>query len=173
MGFIRPCLEYCSYIWGSFPYTSHLDRVESKAVRLIGDLSLTSTLDPLSLRCKVAFLSLLYCYYFGHYFDELAACILPPMARPCSTRKATLAHNYCVEFSNARISRFSDGFFPSTSRLWNSLPLLYFRLPSTFLPSKSRCITSLPPQGPDGIFFVTLFRYFIKLFYSFPYISFS
>ena len=53
-GFIRPCLEYCSHIWGTSPYTSLLDRVESKAIRLIGDLSLTSTLDPLSLRRKVA-----------------------------------------------------------------------------------------------------------------------
>ena len=56
--FFRPCLEYCSHIWGSSPYTSLLDRVESKAIRLIGDPSLTSTLDPLSLRHKVASLSL-------------------------------------------------------------------------------------------------------------------
>ena len=46
--FIRPCLEYCSHIWGSSPYTSLLDRVESKAICLIGDPSLTSTLDPVS-----------------------------------------------------------------------------------------------------------------------------
>ena len=116
-GFIRPCLEYCSHIWGSSPYTSLLDRVESKAIRLISDPSLTSTLDPLSLRCKVASLSLFYRYYFGHCSDELAACIPPPMARPRSTRQATFAHNYCVEFSNARINWFSDGFFPSTSHL--------------------------------------------------------
>ena len=41
IGFIRPCLEYCSHIWGSSPYTSLLDRIESKAIRLIGDPSLT------------------------------------------------------------------------------------------------------------------------------------
>ena len=63
-GFIRPCLEYCSHIWGSSPYNFLLDRVESKAIRLIGDPSLTSTLDPLSLRRKVASLSLFYrCLY--------------------------------------------------------------------------------------------------------------
>ena len=65
----------------------------------------------------VASLSLFYRYYFGHCSDELAACIPPPMARPRSTRQATFAHNYCVELSNARINRFSDGFFPSTSHL--------------------------------------------------------
>ena len=48
-GFIRPSLECCSHIWGSSPYTSLLDRVESKAIRLIGNPSLMSTLDPMSL----------------------------------------------------------------------------------------------------------------------------
>ena len=133
-GFIQPCLEYCSHIWGSSPYTSLLDRVESKAICLIADPSLTSTLDPLSLCLKVASLSLFYCYYFGHCSDELATYIPPPMARPLSTRQASFAHNYCVELSNARINRFTDGFFPSTSRLWNSLPssvfLASFNLPS-------------------------------------------
>ena len=136
-GFIRPCLEYCSHIWGSSPYTSLLDRIESKAIRLIGDPSLTSTLDPLSVRRKVASLSLFYHYYFGHCSDELATCIPPPMARPRSTRQATFAHNYCVELSNARINRFSDGFFPSTSHLWNFLPSSVF--PASFnLPSFKR-----------------------------------
>ena len=134
---------------------------------MIGDPSLTSTLDPLSLRRKVTSLSLFYRYYFGHCSDEVAACIPPPMARSCSTRQATFAHNYCVEHSNARISRFSDGFLPSTSHLWNSLPL-YFRLPSTFLPLKGRSITTLRTRWHD--FFITLFRCcFIKLFYSFYY----
>ena len=136
-GFIHPCLEYCSHIWGSSPYTSLLDRIESKAIRLIGDPSLTSTLDPLSLRRKVASLSLFYRYYFGHSSDKLATCIPPPMARPRSTPQATFAHNYCVELSNARINRFSDGFFPSTSHLWNSLPSSVFPAPFN-LPSFKR-----------------------------------
>ena len=134
ISFICPCLEYCSHVWGSSPCTSLLDRVESKAICWIGDPSLTSTLDPLSLRCKVASLSLFYRYYFSHCSDELAACIPPPMARPCSTRQASFAHNYCVEFSNARINEFSDGFCPSPSCPWNSLPssvfLASFNLPS-------------------------------------------
>ena len=141
-GFIRPCLEYFSHIWGS-SHTSLLNRVESKAICLIGDHSLTSTLDPLSLCRKVASLSLFYRYYFGHCSEELASCIPPPMTLPRFTRQASFAHNYCVELSNGRINRFSDGFFPSTSRLWNSLPSLYFRIPSTFLSSKGRSITTL------------------------------
>ena len=42
-----------------------------------------------------------------------------------------------LELSNARINRFSDGFFPSTSHLWNSLPSAVF--PASFnLPSFKR-----------------------------------
>ena len=149
-GFIRPCLEYCSHTRGSSPYTSLLNRVESKAIRLIGDPSLTSTRDPLSLRCKVASLYLFYRCYFGHCFDELATCIPPPMARPRSTQQASFAHNYCVELANARINRFSDGFFPSTFRLWNSLPSVF---PASFLQKASLS----PPEGPDGMIFLLPF----------------
>ena len=49
--------------------------------------------------------------------------------------------------------------------------LLYFRLPSTFLPSKSRSITTLGTRW-HAFFFNTLFRYFINLFYSCHYIPF-
>ena len=167
-GFIHPCLEYCSHIWGSSPYTSLLDRVESKVIHLIGDPSLPSTLDPLSLPHKVASISLFYRYYFGHCSDELAACIPPPMARPHSTRQATFPHNYCVELSNARINRFSDGFFPSTST-FGTLPLLYSRLSSIFFPSKGRSITTL---GTRWHYFFIFFKYFINLSYSFHYLFF-
>ena len=113
-----------SYL-GSPPNTS-LDRVEPKASHLTRDPSLTSTLDPLSLRHMVASLTIFYRYYFGHCSDELAAYIPPPMAQPSSTQQASFAHSYCVELPNARINQFSDGFFPSTSRLWNSLPSSVF-----------------------------------------------
>ena len=153
-GFIHPCLEYCSHICGFSPYTSLLDRVKSKASHLIGDPSLTLTLDPLSLRHKVASLSLFCCYYFGHCSVELAACIPPPKARPRSTRQASFAHNHCVELSNARINRFSDGFFPSTSRLWNSLPSSVF--PASFNPlsSKGRSITTLGTRWHDFFYYL-------------------
>ena len=137
---------------------------------LIGDHSLTSTFDPLFLRRKVASLSLFYRYYFGRCSDELAACIPPPMARPRSTRQTSFAHNDCVELSNARINRFSDGFFPSTSHLWNSLPSPVF--PASFnLPSFKRQVYHHFRDQME-LFFYHLFRYFINLLYSFHYLSF-
>ena len=49
--------------------------------------------------------------------------------------------------------------------------LLYFRLPSTFLPSKGKSITTLGTRWYD-FFFYYPFRYFINLFYSFHCLSF-
>ena len=170
-GCIRPCLEYCTHILGSSPRTSLLDRVESKAVRLIGDPFLTLTLDSPSFRCKVASLSLCYRYYFGHSSDELAACVPPPMAPPHSTQQASYAHSYCVELSNVKINRFSDGFFPSTSLLWSSLPSSVF--PASFnLPSiKIQVYHHFRDQMALFIYLffltITLFKYFINLFYPF------
>merc|ERR1712237_80106 len=53
-GLIRPCMEYFSHIWGGSPSTSLLDKVESKAVRLINDPNLTSSLDSLSLSLSLS-----------------------------------------------------------------------------------------------------------------------
>ena len=121
-GLIRPCLEYCSHVWGASSYTYLLDRVESKAIRLIGDATVTSSLDSLSLRRKVASLSLFYRYYFGRCSDELAGCIPPPLARPRNTRQASFMNRHAVGICNPRVGRYGDCFFHSTSLLWNSLP---------------------------------------------------
>jgi len=126
IGLVRPRLEYCSHIWGGSPYTFLLDRVESKAFRLIDDPTLTSSLDSLSLRRNVASLSLFYRYFHGHCSEELASCVPPPLRRPRSTRQATTSHRFSVDIANSRINRFSDCFFPTVSRLWNSLPSSVF-----------------------------------------------
>ena len=121
-GLIRPCMEYCSHIWGGSSSVSLLDRVESKAIRLINCPRLTSKLDPLALRRNVGSLSLFYRYYFGFCSRELAACVPPPLARPRNTRQAAASHDYCVAIGNSRVCRFDNCFFPYTSKLWNSLP---------------------------------------------------
>ena len=52
--------------------------------------------------------------------------------------------------------------------------LLYFRLPSTFLPSKGRSNTTLGTRWHDFFFFITRFRYFtIVLFFTLHFFSFS
>merc|ERR1711980_17473 len=119
-------MEYCSHVWGGSPFTRLLDRVEAKAFRLIDDARLTSPLDSLSLRRSVASLSIFYRIYFGYCSHELRSIIPPPLPRPRSTRQAISSHSYCVRLSNERISRHSQSFIPTTSRVWNSLPQSVF-----------------------------------------------
>ena len=65
---IRPSLEYCSHFWGGAPKSSlqFLDRVHSKAIRLINNPNLTNSLQSLSHRCLVADLSIFYRYFHGY-----------------------------------------------------------------------------------------------------------
>lgn len=122
IGTIRPCMEYCSHIWGSSPGVELLDRVESKAFRLISSPPLTDPLPSLSLRRDVASLSLFYRYYFGRCSTELHNCIPTPLVRPRATRQASQAHKYSVALCQTRIERYSKSFFPAASVRWNSLP---------------------------------------------------
>src|SRR5678816_1689953 len=60
---IRPCIWSTALIsGGGSGFTRLLDRVESKAKRLINCSVLSSSLDPLSLRRDVGALSLFYRY---------------------------------------------------------------------------------------------------------------
>ena len=78
------------------------------------------------------------------------------------------AHNCCVELSNARINRFSDGFFPSTSRLWNSLPSNVF--PASFhFPSFKRQVYH---HLRDQMAFIYLFIFFFLAFLDILFIFF-
>ena len=105
-GLIRPCMEYNSHVWGGSTHTALLNRVESKAFRLINSRPLTDSLQPLSLRRNVASLSLFYRYYHGHCSFELLNSIPPPLRRPCNTRLAANSHPFSVQLSNARVNRY-------------------------------------------------------------------
>ena len=78
-------------------------------------------------------------------------------------------NNYCAELSNARINRFSDGFFPSTSHLWNSLYLLFFQFPSIFLPLKRKSITTTGTRWHNFFFYIyiLLFSFIVILSFFF------
>nr|CAH7742057.1 unnamed protein product [Callosobruchus chinensis] len=80
---IRPSLEYCSHIWGAVAPTtmSILGAVQRRAIRLIGDPTLTCHLQPLSHRRAVGDLSLFYCYSNGFCSSELTS-IIPPLSKP-------------------------------------------------------------------------------------------
>ncbi|KAL7645007.1 UNVERIFIED_CONTAM: hypothetical protein RMT77_004831 [Armadillidium vulgare] len=125
-GLIRPCMEYCSHICGGSGFTSLLDKVESKAKRLINCSALSNSLDSLSLRRDVGSLSLLYRYYSGKCSRELSTRVPPPLRRPRSTRGALSAHQFCVDIGNSRLVSCGAYFFPAIFVLWNSLPSSVF-----------------------------------------------
>ena len=101
--------------------------------------------------------------------EFLASFNLPSLGTKLHDFQASFAHNYWTELSNARINQFSDGFFPSTSCLWNSLPS------SEFLASFN--LPSLGTRLHDFFFFIYTtnisLKYFSNLFYSFHCLPFS
>ena len=78
---IRPCLEYCSHVWGAAPLStlSILDSIQRKAIRLSDDPVLTERLPSLAHRRAVGDLSLFYRYIHRLCSKELAS-IIPPLA---------------------------------------------------------------------------------------------
>ena len=72
-------MEYVSHVWGSSTHTALLNRVESKAFRLINSSPLTDCLQPLSHRRNVASLAL-----FTAIFMVTALLILLTACLPCS-----------------------------------------------------------------------------------------
>ena len=125
---ICPSLEYCSHVWGGAPKSSlHLlDRVQSKAIRLINNPNLTNSLQSLSHRRLVADLSISYSYFHGHCSQEIKNIIPDPVRRVRTTRSSTYSHPFQVTLPNPRTIPHNSSFSPRTSQLWNSLP------PTTF-----------------------------------------
>ena len=99
---IRPSLEYCSHVWGGAPKSSLnlLDRVQSKAIRLVNNPNLTNSLQSLSHHCLVADLSIFYRYFHGHCSQEIKNIIPDPMRRVRTTRSSTDSHPFQVTLPN-------------------------------------------------------------------------
>ena len=125
-GLVRPCIEYACHVWGGSTHTALLDRVESKAFRLIRSPPLTSCLLPLKSRRDVASLSVFYRYFHANCSSELANCMPPLLPRPRNTRLSSHAHPYTVQTPFARVNQYLQSFLPSTGKLWNRLPASVF-----------------------------------------------
>ena len=121
---IRPVLEYCSHIWSAAPKHTLklLDSVQKRAIRLVGDTSLTNSLTTLEHRRKISDLSLFYRYFHGRCSSEMSS-IVPPLAVSSRlTRQVQSSHPYVVALETCRTSLFKDSFIQRTARLWNTLP---------------------------------------------------
>ena len=121
---IRPSLEYCSHVWGGAPKSTLclLDKVQSKAIRLINNPNLTNSLQPLSHRRLVGDLSIFYRYFNGHCSQEIRDIIPVPLRRVRTTRSSTHSHPFQVSLPNPRTLSHKSSFIPRTCNLWNVLP---------------------------------------------------
>jgi hypothetical protein len=125
---IRPVLEYCCHIWGGAAATHlHLlDRINTKAAKLIASSVLTDNLQPLAHRRSVSELCLFYKYFFGRGSVELNGCVPCPKVFPYASRLSKRAHSYCVEVPKVRLSVDANSFFTRVARKWNALPQTVF-----------------------------------------------
>jgi hypothetical protein len=125
-GVVRPCMEYASHVWGGSTHTARLEKVESKAFRLIHSPPLTDSLQSLSARRTVASLSLYYRYYNGHCSSELSSRMPPSLRRARTTRLSTQSHPFSVQLSDPRLNRYSLSYMYTTGKVWNTLPSSIF-----------------------------------------------
>ena len=120
----RPSLEYCSHVWGGAPKSTLclLEKVQSKAIRLINNPNLTKSLQPLSHRRLVGDLSVFGRYFDGHRSQEIRDIIPVPLRRARTTRSSTHSHPFQVSLPNPRTLPHKSSFIPRTCNLWNVLP---------------------------------------------------
>ena len=99
-----------------------LDKVKSKAIRLINNPNLIKSLQPLSYRRLVGEIFIFYRYFHGHCSQEIRDIIPVPLRRVRTTRSSTHSHPFQVSLPNPRTLSHKSSFIPRTCNLWNVLP---------------------------------------------------
>ena len=150
---IRPSLEYCFHVWGGASKSTLclLDKVQSKAIRLINNPNLTKSLQPLSHRRLDGDPSICYLYFHGHCSQETTEILSVPLRRRVrTTRSSTHSHPFQVSLPNLRTLSRKSSLILRTCNLWNVLPSSCF--PESYLtschlsnPRSTNLILSLSP----------------------------
>ena len=132
-------MENCCHIWAGTPscYLKLLGKLQTKICRTV-DPSLATSLEPLAHHRNLASLSLLYRYYFGRCSSGLAQLVPLPYSRGRSTRYSGRLYDFSVTIPRCYKDVYVNSFFPSTARLWNSLPIECFPSTSDLNDFKSR-----------------------------------
>ena len=113
---------------GESTHKALLNRVESKAFRLINFPPLTNCLDSLSHRRNVASLSIFYRYFHTECSSEITNCMPPKIPRLRSTRLSTSSHPNSVPLSNARVNQYLHSFIPYTVNSGTLFRCLFFHM---------------------------------------------
>ena len=125
---MRPCMEYC-HVWAgaSSCYLELLDKLQKRICTTVGP-SLAASLEPLAHRRNVASLGLFYRYYFGRCYSELAQLVPLSFSRGRSTRYSDRLHDFSVTIPRCYKDVYVNSFFPTTAKLWISVPIECFPL---------------------------------------------
>ena len=94
-----------------------LNKVQSKAIRLINNPNLTQSPQPFSHRGWVGDR-----FFHGHCSQEIRDIIPVPLRRVRTTRRSTHSNNFQVSLPNPRTLSHKSSFIPRTCNLWNLLP---------------------------------------------------
>ncbi len=136
-GLVRPHMEYASHVCGGSTHTALLDRLESKALRLISS-SFTDNLLPLKF-CKLPLsLSSIVIFTLTALLNSLIACL--PLS--CGLAAPAFALKLIPLLSKSLMLELTSIFTPSSLLLVNSGTLslyLYFPLPMTWILSRGEC----------------------------------
>ena len=108
----------------------HTTNSKQLAIKLIGDPTLTNSLDSLAHRRTISALSLYYRYYHSVCSVELKSIIPPKAVFTRNTRFSNAQHPFAVKLNKNRSSAYANSFVPMTPRDWNSLPATVF--PETY-----------------------------------------
>lgn len=126
--FIRPLLEYNSYIWAGASVRSRrfIDRIQDRAIRMIHNNAVTDSIDSLEHRRSVSALCRFYKYFHGDCSLGISD-IMPQRATfSHNTRSSQRSHPFTVALNFNHTNKARNSFIPRTSRMWNSLPLSVF-----------------------------------------------
>ncbi|KAL7647826.1 UNVERIFIED_CONTAM: hypothetical protein RMT77_001435 [Armadillidium vulgare] len=123
---VRPCMEYASHILGGSTNTVILEKVESRAFRLINSPALTNSLQSL---LPVEFLHhFLYTIaittdiaLLNSHVAYLLCCIPPRLRRARATRLSTQSRPFSVQLSDPRLNSYAHSYIYSTGKVWNTL----------------------------------------------------
>lgn len=111
-------IEYGSQVWSGYRLTDFLNRVETKAFRLISSLFHTYSLQ-LSFFATMLHHSLFYYDYAGYWSSELSQDIFPLFMRARNIHQATFSHPFfSVYLFNAEIIKYSQSYIYTAGQLW-------------------------------------------------------
>ena len=114
---IHPCITYCCHVWPgvSSCYLELLGKLQKWICSIVGP-SFVVSLEPLAHGRNVASLSLLYSYYFGRYFSELAQLVPLPISWGRSPRCSNRLHDFSVTIPRCYKDVYVNSFFPRTQQ---------------------------------------------------------